>query len=362
VDVCVIGAGIGGLATARALVAHGSDVTVIEARPRVGGRLHSVPLDGGWIDLGATWFWPHERRIISLVRDLDIDVFAHHLDGDALYDTGDAPHRIDGNPIDVPAGRFTGGAASLAEAVALRLPVGTVRFGSPARRIALDGGRWLIATDTEQLAADHVVIAVPPALAIASITFDPDLPAPIRSLAAATPVWMGHTTKAVAVYPRPFWRAAGLSGSAVSHVGPLRELHDLSGPRGSPAALFGFAPSGPQTIDETAVVAQLVRLFGDEAADTEAVIVADWSKQPFTTPAAGAPGTDYTTYGHRRYQEAMLGGTAHWAATETSPDQAGHIEGALAAAERTVAAIVAPVTDEPSRTNHTETPDDIAAR
>ena len=46
-----------------------------------------------------------------------------------------------------------------------------------------------------------------------------------------------------------------------------------------------------------------------------------------------------TTYGHRRYQEPTAGGRLHWASTETAPYAPGHIEGAIAAAERAVAAI-----------------------
>ena len=46
VDVVVIGAGLAGLACARALKAGGLDVVVLEARDRLGGRVHSVGVDG----------------------------------------------------------------------------------------------------------------------------------------------------------------------------------------------------------------------------------------------------------------------------------------------------------------------------
>ena len=67
-DVIVIGAGAAGLATARGLTQRGLSVKVLEARDRVGGRLRSVDS----LDLGATWFWPNERRIVALIDELNI--------------------------------------------------------------------------------------------------------------------------------------------------------------------------------------------------------------------------------------------------------------------------------------------------
>lgn len=54
-DVVVIGAGCAGIAAARALVAAGKSVVVLEAAPRVGGRAHTASLAGAPFDLGATW-------------------------------------------------------------------------------------------------------------------------------------------------------------------------------------------------------------------------------------------------------------------------------------------------------------------
>ena len=53
--VVVIGAGIAGLTVANALTHGGVDCVVVEARDRIGGRLHTVNLAGSMVDLGGSW-------------------------------------------------------------------------------------------------------------------------------------------------------------------------------------------------------------------------------------------------------------------------------------------------------------------
>jgi len=342
-DVVVIGAGIAGLTTAWRLSEAGMRPLVLEARDRVGGRLLSTQVTGGGLDLGATWFWPHEVRIGRLVAELGVAITSQHIAGDAVLELPAGVQRIESNPIDVVSGRFVQGAQALAEAVATRLPAEVVRLGHAATAIEASGALLRVVTPRGAFRARHVVMALPPALAMAGIAISPALPPRLVRVARSTPVWMGAITKVVVEYAEPFWRAVGLAGAAMSHVGPMRELHDMCGPDGQPAALFGFAPAtrvGAPTVTTDRVLTQLTALFGSAAASPRNLWIQDWRHEPFTSPPEVERLTDYATFGHREYAMSALEGRLHWASTETAAEAPGHIEGALAAAQRAVSAIL----------------------
>ncbi len=88
-DVVVAGAGLAGLAAARALTAAGSSVVVLEARDRVGGRLlnHDIG-DGKVVEVGGQWIGPTQDRLAALARELDVETFPTHAEGDNLIEYG----------------------------------------------------------------------------------------------------------------------------------------------------------------------------------------------------------------------------------------------------------------------------------
>ena len=343
VDVVVIGAGVSGLVACEALLAHGFDVVTLESRERIGGRLCSAATGGGRLDLGATWFWPGERRVEELVSRLSIATHEQYLDGDAVYHDPAGSHRMNGNPLDVASFRFSDGADGLVRGLANNVPEERIRLDDAATSVQSSGDKMLVSSQRSSLEASHVVLALPPALAVSCIDFAGELEDRVLGLAALTPVWMGSTAKVVVGYAEPFWRSVGLSGSGVSHFGPLREIHDMSGPNGQPASLFGFGQTGAHGVaelSEASVIEQLVSMFGAVAGRPETVIIQDWKAEPWTSPYGVERLDAYQTYGHDLYQRAALGGRLHWSSTETSVINPGHIEGALAAAERAVRAIV----------------------
>ena len=339
VDTVIVGAGASGLHVARQLCSRGLSVRVLEARERVGGRLLSPALAGARFDIGATWFWDGEWRIAALLEQLGLQRYPQHLAGSAMYDQPQGPQRLANNPLDVPAWRIVGGTQRLAEELAAGLPPGALHLGTPVQGIFHEqSGVRVVATGAEVVAA-NVVVALPPALAMSLLDFRPQLADAFTDLARHTPVWMGTMSKAVAVYPEAFWRTAGLAGSAFSLVGPMREVHDMSSVDGRPGALFGFVPFSGQTLRREHLVGQLERVFGERAGAPARLAVLDWRTEQYTSPPGVEALDDYELFGHRAFATPMWDGRLHFASTETSSEKPGHIEGALAAAERCVAAI-----------------------
>lgn len=84
----VVGAGLAGLAAADRLASEGERVTVVEARARLGGRIHSVR---GWedsvLDVGASWMRGEEDNPLSrLVREVGVRTAVFNRSTETAYD------------------------------------------------------------------------------------------------------------------------------------------------------------------------------------------------------------------------------------------------------------------------------------
>jgi monoamine oxidase len=88
VSVVVAGAGLAGLAAARDLEAAGADVMIVEARDRVGGRVHTVRdgfAGGQHADAGADLIEAEQTSVLTLATELKLPVVRILREGWGFY-------------------------------------------------------------------------------------------------------------------------------------------------------------------------------------------------------------------------------------------------------------------------------------
>jgi monoamine oxidase len=231
----IIGAGFAGLAAADALRAGGAEVTVLEARDRVGGRVWSVPFgDGAVVERGAEFILPgydamnalaarfgiplvlkgtpygrrvpigeeavsqtdledafdrlaaggaaHGQSAANAIAGLDLDPRLSELIRTRVaISNGHPPDDLEASVLDEGASTFgdfdnhtlEGGNMRLAEALAAELGA-AVHLLSPVRRVRWSEGSVSLATDHAEIDVDAAVVAIPTA-PLAEIEFDPPL-------------------------------------------------------------------------------------------------------------------------------------------------------------------------------------------
>lgn len=233
--------------------------------------------------------------------------------------------------------RFVEGAQTIAERLAERLG-DRVLLGRPVRAIRQAGDAVEVHTERGVLSGRRAVVAIPPALA-GRIDYHPLLPAGRDQLTQRMP--MAATVKILAFYERPFWRAKGYSGEAVSDRGPLTVVFDDCGRDGEHPCLLGFIvgelargwSARGEGERHGAAVDHLVRLFGAEAARPRLLLEQDWSLEEWTRGCPiGAMGPGTLSRYASRLREPV--GAIHWAGTETATEFCGYMEGAVASGER----------------------------
>lgn len=226
-ETAIIGGGLCGLSLSKSLHRQGRNFALFEARNRLGGRILSIicARSGMAMDLGPTWFWPDTQPLVTqLVADLGLANFPQHDQGAVLHlrDPDKTPERLEGESVHSGARRLAHGMASLVDGLAKDLPPESLRLGHVLTDLQDRGDHiWLAFRFEDQLvelAARHVVLALPPRLIDEHVHFRPELDGAVREAMRATQTWMAAQAKVVISYDRALWRDEGQSGNAfVTH-------------------------------------------------------------------------------------------------------------------------------------------------
>jgi monoamine oxidase len=219
--IVVVGAGLSGLTSVLTLISliqaspevesspshPPTRIHVLEASAAPGGRLKS---DCGGADLGAAWSWPTDRRLHSLAKELNVSLLPQPWEG--IVSSILPSNQVTKHPAregEVACGegglRFQGGAHSLVEGLVREIESRaagdprvnvTMHAGSACTGVAeAEAGTGLEvrassnATQTDELlAADAVILALPPHAIAAKIQFEPPLPQSLKDSMLSTQV------------------------------------------------------------------------------------------------------------------------------------------------------------------------------
>ncbi|MBB4569312.1 monoamine oxidase [Rhizobium leucaenae] len=333
-------------------------MAVVEARNRLGERIltadeSGTPTDDGF-DLGPSWYWPQmQPPMETLVGELGLQSFPQNGEGDVVFErmSREKPQRYMAAMQEQSSMRLSGGAAAAVRALARDIPADRILLDAKVTAMALsDAGIELTLErsdgQVDRLRSEQVVAALPPRLLEATVTFSPEQEQATAARWRNTPTWMAPHAKFFAIYDEPFWRAAGLSGTAQSMVGPLMEIHDATTASGK-AALFGFLGVGAdqraalgEEMLKQACIAQLAKLFGSDALKPRAVLFKDWAADPLTATAADRVSGGHPMSGHSPWVSGAWKGRLWLAGSEISPAEPGYLAGAVIAAGRAVADIL----------------------
>lgn len=344
-----MGGGLAGLYAAYQLEQANIPYVLLEAQARFGGRILSLPAvqDAAFgVDLGPTWFWPHQARMMRLCDEMGIRIFEQYVAGDVLYheDSAQATHRRAG-AVAMLSYRLEGGMQSLVTAVAARLSPRRLKQAHPVTKLERREDGWLVTAshtgEPRQFVAQRLVLAAPPRKLIQHLDLSQWLPARLSDALSATPTWMAAQAKFVAVYATPFWRHAGLSGQVFSRVGPMAEIHDASVTSDSGFALFGFigvpaSVRSQHSMDalKEACIRQLINLFGVEARKPAVTYLKDWAQDDWVVSNRDlGESPQHPDLNLSRWLPELNRLKLDFVGSEFSSEEGGYLEGALCAVE-----------------------------
>jgi len=340
--ILIVGAGLSGLLTAYRLKKAGKEIKVIEARDRVGGRIHTLLSNAKTpVEMGATWLWKTNPSLIDLLKELKISVFEQFMEGQAYVQYFcNSPAQLIDIPQQETSYRVVGGSSVLINTLAESLTRDELKLREVVQSIVQQNDTIKVITDSSEYISEKVILALPPRLITQSISFEPLLPKELLDISKKTHTWMEDSIKIALIFKAPFWRNRNLAGAVFSNIGPVTEFYDHSNSEGTTFALCGFMSNAYQPLSrserEEKVVDQMVQIFGKEASDFLSYEETVWESETFTKGLNPLPLFPHQNNGHPVFQDSFYDGRLFFSNAETSLQNPGYMDGAVFAAEKMV--------------------------
>lgn len=245
---------------------------------------------------------------------------------------------------DAQTHRLAGGPALLSRLMVEELG-DAVRASSPVERIEQLETHVRIVAGDETVTAARVIVAMAPSDAD-RIAFEPPL---TETRAALQSSWVSNPgVKLHILYPTPFWREQGRSGTSLSDLAITSLTFDASPPDGSIGVLVVFPNDDalPETEAEreAAVHEELVVLFGDDAARSTGYREVLWADEPWISGCTSPLPPGVLTAAGSALRLPV--GRVHWAGTETATKWTGYMDGAVRAGQRVAVEVADAIADE----------------
>jgi monoamine oxidase len=340
-NVIIVGGGLSGLTLAYLLQKKNLTTTILEASPRLGGRIQTVKGKLGTpLELGATWFADKHESLSALVSELGIKKYPQYSKGVTLFQTKsfEPPQEFFVPEAEQPSYRIANGTKSVIDALAQKLNTENIQLNTKVTAIkAADGRIDIETTNGTLLEADRVVICIPPQLAASHIEFSPALPTDVQTILPTVQTWMAGAIKFTLEYAEPFWRKKGFSGMLYSHADIVVEMYDHTNFEEDKFGFTGFLNGGAagfsQEVRKANVLRQLSELFGGEAGQPTAYFDKVWNNT-YIMEGSTSIERPHQNNGHPLLQTGYMNGKLLFCGTETATEFAGYMEGAVDAAIR----------------------------
>lgn len=340
--IIIVGGGLSGLTLAYFLLKKGTDVTVLEASDRIGGRIQTISgILETPLELGATWFSDMHPHLLSLIDELSINKYPQYSRGKSLFQTKsfEPPQEFYVPESENPSYRIVGGTQSLINSLAKKAPAESIHLNAKVKAIYEIADKIILKiTNGRKYEADKVIICMPPQLVASQIDFSPSLDSTLADILPTVQTWMAGAIKFTLEYSEPFWRNKGYSGMLYSHAGIITEMYDHTNFEGDKYGFTGFLNGGAasynQEVRKEFVLRQLGELLGIKALNPIAYFDKIWTDE-FVLSGNQIIHRPHQNNGHPVLQRDYMNGKLSFCGTETADEFAGYMEGAIIAAKRT---------------------------